>query len=227
MLIAIDAGHGGKDPGAVGNGVAEKDIALKLALKAGLYLRTNYDCDVAYTRNRDVFLSLLERANSANKVKADLFCSFHINSAGSTAKGFESYRYPGTKGKTLALQESVHKEVMKVLKTYKIVDRGMKQQNFAVLRETSMPALLTETLFISNPAEAKLLNSEAFLDQVAQAHAIGLAKATGLKKRNNATAQPKKQYYLMTDTFKNKAESEKNAQMLKEKLGWNVYVKET
>ena len=185
MLIAIDAGHGGKDSGATANGLMEKNITLQLAFKTGIFLRTNYSCDVMYTRNKDVFLTLSERANIANRVKADLFCSFHINSFDETSEGFETYRYPGTKGVTMELQKYVHEEVMNVLKTYEIMDRGMKQKDLAVVRETVMPALLTETLFISNPNEAKLLKSEEFISKVAQAHAVGLAKAAGLKEKSS------------------------------------------
>jgi N-acetylmuramoyl-L-alanine amidase len=226
MLIVIDAGHGGKDPGATANGLLEKDITLKLALKAGAYLRTNYNCDVKYTRDKDVSLTLSERANIANRAKADLFCSFHINSFESTSKGFETYRYPGTKGKTIELQKEVHKEVMEILKQYKVTDRGMKQKDLAVVRETNMPALLTETLFISNPNEAKLLKTESFLNKVAGAHAIGLAKVAGLKGKSS-NKQLEKKHYLMVGTFKSKAEAEKNANMLKKKYGWLIDVKES
>ncbi|MFE8698397.1 N-acetylmuramoyl-L-alanine amidase [Cytobacillus sp. FJAT-53684] len=220
MLIALDPGHGGSDPGAVGNGLLEKDITLKLALKTGTILRTQYDCDVMYTRNRDVSLTLSERASIANRSKADLFCSFHINSFNATAKGFETFRYSKTtKEKSIELQKNVHEEVMKALKPYGIMDRGMKAENFAVVRETIMPALLTETLFISNPNEAKLLKSDAFLDQVAAAHAAGIAKVAGLK-------SAEKKHYLMIGSFSSKAEAEKNAKMLKEEYGWVVHVKE-
>lgn len=227
MLIALDAGHGGKDPGATANRLLEKDITLQLALKTGTYLRTKYNCDVMYTRNKDVFLELSERANIVNRAKADLFCSFHVNSFNTSSKGFETFRYSNTtKQKTIELQKCVHAEVMKVLKPYGITDRGMKAGNFAVVRETSMPAILTETLFISNPNEAKLLISDDFLNKVAQAHAIGIAKAAGLKERSN-NEQPENKYYLMTGTFKNKAEAEKNAKMLKKEFGWLVHVKES
>lgn len=226
MLIAIDPGHGGKDPGAFGNGIFEKDITLQLALSAGKYLRTHYNCDVVYTRNKDVFLSLSERANIANMVKADLFCSFHINSFNTLSKGFETYRYPGKSGKSLELQKCIHEEVMKVLKQHNIPDRGMKQQNFAVVRETDMPAVLTETLFISNPIEAALLKSEDFINKVAEAHAVGLAKAAGLTKKTPSPQQAKK-YYLVTGTFKYKEEAEKNALMLTDQYGWIVRVRES
>lgn len=226
MLIVLDAGHGGGDPGATANGLLEKDITLQLALKTGNYLETNYHCEIFYTRMRDMYLSLSQRAIVANKAKADLFCSFHINSLNSASNGFETYRFPGTKGKTIELQKAVHEEVMRALKPYNITDRGMKEQDLAVVRETAMPALLTETLFISNPNEAKLLKSEAFLNEVARAHAIGLANAAGLIRKNNEK-EPEKKHYLITDAFKNKATAEENAKMLTEKYGWHVHVKES
>ena len=97
----------------------------------------------------------------------------------------------------------------------------MKEKNLAVVRKTVMPALLTEILFISNPEEAKLLRSEGFLDEVAQAHAIGIAKTARLIQLINT--QDKK-HYLKTGTFKNKEEADKQAQMLKDQYGWQVYV---
>ena len=97
----------------------------------------------------------------------------------------------------------------------------MKEKNLAVVRKTVMPALLTEILFISNPEEATLLRSEGFLDQVAQAHAIGIAKTARLIQKVN---KQDKKHYLQTGIFKNKEEAEKQAQMLKDKYGWQVTV---
>jgi N-acetylmuramoyl-L-alanine amidase len=74
-----------------------------------------------------------------------ILCSIYINSFSEQSEGFETYRYPGTSGTMAELQKNVHEEVMKVLKTYEIANRGMKQKNLAVVRETNMPALLTET----------------------------------------------------------------------------------
>ncbi|UGS22490.1 N-acetylmuramoyl-L-alanine amidase family protein [Flavobacterium channae] len=78
--VVLDAGHGGKDPGAVKNGVKEKDVALAVVLKIGKILEKNKDIEVIYTRKTDVFVELRERANIANKAKANLFVSVHCNS---------------------------------------------------------------------------------------------------------------------------------------------------
>lgn len=80
--VVIDAGHGGKDSGAVGKRAKEKDIALKIALKLGKLIEDNVsDVKVIYTRKTDVFVELYERANIANKAEADLFISIHVNSS--------------------------------------------------------------------------------------------------------------------------------------------------
>ena len=80
QIVVIDAGHGGRDPGAPGRNVNEKDIALKIALKAGQYIEENMgDVKVIYTRKTDVFVPLYQRAQIANENKADLFISIHVN----------------------------------------------------------------------------------------------------------------------------------------------------
>lgn len=92
--IVIDAGHGGKDPGAIGlNGLKEKDVCLAVALKLGKYIEDNLpDVEVFYTRKTDVFLELHERANIANKKNADLFISIHVNaSTNRAAYGTETF----------------------------------------------------------------------------------------------------------------------------------------
>jgi N-acetylmuramoyl-L-alanine amidase len=92
-VVVIDAGHGGEDPGALGKLSREKDIVLKIALKVGEYIEENCpDVKVIYTRDKDIFIPLYERADIANKAKADLFISIHANWAKSTkVSGAETY----------------------------------------------------------------------------------------------------------------------------------------
>jgi N-acetylmuramoyl-L-alanine amidase len=92
-VVVIDPGHGGKDPGAVVGKAREKDIVLDIALKLGNYIKTNFpDTKVIYTRSSDVFVPLFQRANIANKSKADLFISIHANYVNSkSVQGAETF----------------------------------------------------------------------------------------------------------------------------------------
>ena len=106
FVVVIDAGHGGKDTGCVGKISKEKDLTLKMALALGRFLERNCsDVKVIYTRKTDVFLELWQRAEIANRNKADLFISVHINAlpGGKIARGFQTYtlgrgRNSGKKG---------------------------------------------------------------------------------------------------------------------------------
>ncbi len=90
--VVLDAGHGGKDPGAVKNGVNEKDVVLAVTLKVGQLLDKYKDIDVAYTRKTDVFIDLDKRPRIANREKANIFVSIHCNSGdSSTATGTETF----------------------------------------------------------------------------------------------------------------------------------------
>src|SRR5690625_2868202 len=137
--IYLDAGHGGHDPGAVGNGLREKDVVLKIVKYARDYLLKNYKgVSVRLTRTTDKYLSLSQRANDANRWGADVFVSVHINAGG--GKGYEDFIWNGNvSSNTRSLQNAVHNEVSKHFNT----NRGKKRANFAVLRETRMPAVLT------------------------------------------------------------------------------------
>ncbi len=193
--IMIDPGHGGHDPGAVANGMKEKDLVLTIAKKTKAILEKVYGATVKLTRSTDVYIDLSQRARLANNWGADYFASIHINAAGGT--GFETFRYDklSASSSTGKQQTIVHDAIYNKIKE-KIGDRdrGTKSKNLAVLRETKMPAILTENLFIDRKEDAALLKQDSFLNLLAEGHAEGIAAAVGLKKVSSSSkTSPKKE----------------------------------
>ena len=170
--IFIDAGHGGTDPGALGNGVVEQAVNLNVArelarlLRQGGYevmeYRTTRVENVLPNKNAD----LRNRAAMANQWGADYFISIHTNSSlNPAANGFEAYVYR-LNSRSEELAQSIVDSVVSRLGSK---DNGVRQANFAVLRRTRMPATLLELGYLSNPTEALNLNSPAWQRAVAQA----------------------------------------------------------
>ena len=189
IRLVIDPGHGGKDPGAVGNGLLEKNINLEISKRLAKNL-SSYDVEVILTRDSDIYLDLAERCSIANRVNANYFCSIHVNAGGGT--GFESYIYSGAKADTERLRDTVHGAVAAYLKDAGFVDRGKKKADFYVLRETIMPAVLLENLFIDHKTDAASLKNPAFLDGLAKAITVGLATAMGLRPKTSPASPPEK-----------------------------------
>ena len=186
--LFIDPGHGGKDPGAVANGLQEKDIVLKLAKRIREILANEYEnVAVKMSRSDDSFPSLNARTSQANSWGADFFLSLHINAGGGI--GFESYIYVKTSGKTADAQTAIHNEIMKQIGGQGVQDRGRKQKNYHVLRETRMSSILTENLFIDSNSDADKLKNADFLERIARGHTNGLEKAFNLKRKENQAAQ--------------------------------------
>lgn len=170
-VIAIDPGHGGLDPGAVGFGLFEKDVVLKVGklLESELTQRKH---ETVMTRDRDLDLELQPRCNLANDKWADLFVSLHCNGhSNPTARGFETYYFPGSQMGGL-LASSIHTAVVQTCEIS--ADRGIKTANFLVLRNTSMPAVLVELAFITNEQDAARLTSERWQANAAKAIAAGI-----------------------------------------------------
>ncbi|MEN2450556.1 N-acetylmuramoyl-L-alanine amidase [Bacillus sp. JR_15] len=193
--IMLDPGHGGHDPGAVANGLKEKDLVLKIVKKTKTILEKVYGASVKLTRSTDVYVDLSQRARLANNWGADYFASIHINAGGGT--GFETFRFDklSASSSTGKQQKVVHDSIYNKIKG-KIGDRdrGTKSKNLAVLRETKMPAILTENLFIDRKEDAALLKQEAFLESLSEGHAEGIAAAVGLKKVSSSSkTSPKKE----------------------------------
>lgn len=218
--VALDPGHG-KDPGAVGpTGLKEKDVAFDITTRLGKLLTSN-GINIKYTRTADAFVGLSERAVIANRWGADYFVSVHCNAATtSSASGTETYHYAGSaKGKALA--NCIQTELVNTLK---LTNRGIKTANFAVLRETSMPAVLAEVAFISNPAEEKKLADSAFRQKAAEAIARGICKYLGIGFKAPVPAPTGKLYKVQVGAFSKRENAEALLQKLK-KAGFDGFIK--
>lgn len=216
FTLCIDAGHGGKDTGAPGSISVEKNINLNVALAFGRYVERNCpDVSVVYTRRTDVFVPLYERAEIANRRKADLFISVHTNAlrGNHTMRGFETYTLgdgtshaketnlevakrensvillekdyqqhyvgfdPNSPESNIMFEFIQDKNLTRSIEFAKMIqtqvcraanrpNKGVHQQNLAVLRLTSMPACLIELGYISTPSEERLLNSKDLVDNI-------------------------------------------------------------
>ncbi len=179
--IILDPGHGGNDPGAVANGLQEKNLNLIIALACREELK-KYNCKVVMTRTSDVTVSLADRKIISNNNKADLFVAFHNNAHSNIdARGFESFVFDGQlHSSTINYRDIVHNEVYSYIKTLGAMDRGKKRANFYVLREPSASCMLLEYLFLTNVADANLLKNNVVLQEFGRRTAIGIAKALSL-----------------------------------------------
>lgn len=213
MRIAIDPGHGGRDPGAVANGLREKDINLHVGLGVAYRLETEYeDVEVLRLRIGDETVSLRERTDKANVWGADFYFSIHSNAGGGA--GFESFRHPSAGERTKEIQYTIHDELMKFYHQFGRPDRGKKTANFHVLRETKMSAVLIENLFVDNKEEADLLRKVAFRNELTDAIVEAVAKALNLKRKQ---AQSKVLYKVQVGAFQYKENAERLKQELRNK----------
>jgi N-acetylmuramoyl-L-alanine amidase len=201
--VVIDAVHGGHDSGCLGASNYEKTVCLSIALKVGELIKSSFpNVKVVYTRDKDVFVELHERAAIANRNKADLFICIHANSASPSAYGAETYvlglhktdsqkqvaerensivkleQDKGARYKNIdlspdaliaiQLQMSVYldQSIMfaeRLQSEFKAIgrhDRGVRQAGFLVLHQTTMPSVLIETGFLTNPSEEQFLGSK-------------------------------------------------------------------
>lgn len=171
-LIVIDPGHGGRDPGAVGNGVQEKDLVMPMSLRLGRILQ-GMGYSVQYTRTTDVEVGLQPRVDLANNSRADVFISIHANSLASRSSevsGIETFHNPGS-STGFSLATLVQQQIISATGAR---NRGVKSARFFVIRHTQMPSILVETGFVTNPQEAANLNDPRYQERLAQAMARGI-----------------------------------------------------
>lgn len=192
VIIILDPGHGGKDPGAIFDGVKEAAFNLSIALKIRMHLEKLLpNAKVLMTRNSDIYLSLADRVEFCNKlhkntiyykvcddtIKDVFFISIHCNAALSdTARGMEVYVSQITRRSQLS--DRMASSISSVLKRagWKVrsnLNTAYKQANFYVLNHTFCPAVLVENLFITNAEDRRLLQEK--WPELARLEAIGIA----------------------------------------------------
>ena len=182
VKIFLDPGHGGHDSGGQGFGLNEKNIVLDIALKTAEILTKQYiGVEIMLSRTTDKFIELTERANMANKWNADYFVSLHTNAFDGKTGGFESFIHNGNVSKeTRNRQSEIHNYLAKNLP---VNDRGKKTANFNVLRNSNMPSILLEYMFIDNKNENSLLKSSSYRQSLGKLTADAIAKSFKLKRR--------------------------------------------
>lgn len=167
--VVIDAGHGGKDPGAPSvTGRWEKEFNLAVALKLYKLLEQESGIDPYLTRSEDVFIELYDRSGYANDLGADLFVSIHANRFTTPVSGVETYY---NRAESFRLAEVLHERLVAATG---LADRGVRKASFVVIRETNMPAVLLECGYLSNSHDAALLFTEAVQDRIAAELAAGI-----------------------------------------------------
>lgn len=176
-LIVIDAGHGGKDPGASSvTKKKEKDFNLTVSKKFNEKLKA-LGYNTIMTRDTDVFIDLYERTRIANNNNADIFVSIHANafSNNSSIEGIEVLHYPSS---TSDSKHSLHQIMLdELLKGTGAKSRGtIKRPKLVVLRETKMPAVLVEAGFLTNPKEEKLLFTDSYQNIIVDSMVKGVEK---------------------------------------------------
>ncbi|MGI5823574.1 MAG: N-acetylmuramoyl-L-alanine amidase [Dethiobacteria bacterium] len=174
--VCLDPGHGGSDPGAVGpTGLREKDVNLAIALQTAALLRAA-GVEVMLTREGDYYVDLPTRAIMANDRRSEIFVSIHSNAAlnNPVANGTSTYTYDGWQKEERAyLSALLQEELVSALGLRNI---GIFRENFAVLRNTQMPAALVEVAFVSNPAEEQRLADRDFQRRAAEALAQAITR---------------------------------------------------
>ena len=187
-VVYLDAGHGGYDPGASYFGISEKSLTLAIQSRVKAKLEAE-GYQVMTTRTSDTYVDLTDRSRAANASESDIFVSIHINASGSSAaQGIETYyyqpyaEYPSRINATyhanptrLSMSDTLANAIQSsLINATGAQNQGVKRQTFAVLRETTAPAVLLELGFLSNPQEAARLSTSAYQETLANAIVAGI-----------------------------------------------------
>ena len=189
-IVYLDAGHGGYDPGASYFGISEKSLTLAIQSRVKAKLEAE-GYQVVTTRTNDSFVDLTDRSRAANASESDIFVSIHINAAGSSdVQGIETYYYQPYAEYPSRINAAYHANPTRLSMSDTLANaiqsslinatgaqnQGVKRRTFAVLRETTAPAVLLELGFLSNPQEAARLTTSAYQETLANAIVAGIKR---------------------------------------------------
>ena len=189
-IVYLDAGHGGYDPGASYFGISEKSLTLAIQSRVKAKLEAE-GYQVVTTRTSDTFVDLTDRSRAANASESDIFVSIHINAAGSSdVQGIETYYYQPYAEYPSRINAAYHANPTRLSMSDTLANaiqsslinatgaqnQGVKRRTFAVLRETTAPAVLLELGFLSNPQEAARLTTSAYQETLANAIVAGIKR---------------------------------------------------
>ena len=189
-VVYLDAGHGGYDPGASYFGISEKSLTLAIQSRVKAKLEAE-GYQVVTTRTSDTYVDLTDRSRAANASESDIFVSIHINASGSSAaQGIETYYYQPYAEYPSRINAAYHANPTRLSMSDTLANaiqsslinatgaqnQGVKRRTFAVLRETTAPAVLLELGFLSNPQEAARLNTSAYQETLANAIVAGIKR---------------------------------------------------
>ncbi len=171
-LVVLDPGHGGSAPGAVYEGVMEKDLNLAVALKAKTLLEAQPDMEVLMTREEDKDVALEARPMLSNEKGADLFVSIHANALEEDAsfRGVLTFYHQDNQGGN-RLASAIQRGVVAQTEGN---DLGIREEDFAVTRLSEAPACLLEMGFMTNAEELSNLGDEAYQEKIAQGICDGI-----------------------------------------------------
>ena len=216
--VFLSAGHGGSDPGAVGNGLKEKDINLQIMLACQAEL-VRHGVVVVCSRTTDAYDPVQQEVREANASGADIAVSFHTNAGG--GDGSESFYWPtNANGKRLA--ELCEKHVKALGQN----SRGVKTNNLMFTRETTMTAVLCECAFIDTKKDITIVDTVAEQKKFGVAYAKAILEYFGIAYKAAAAPTPSKKttmYQVVTGSFSVKANAEARVKELKAK-GFDSFI---
>ncbi len=217
LIIVIDAGHGGKDSGAVGpNGLLEKDVSLAIAKKLALLLEKESGFKPVLVRNGDTFISIIDRLRFALNKRADMVVSIHADAF--DIRGVQGssviYHPKNMLDRTKHIGRLILKELGKISELH---SKFIKKQAITVLAAGKIPSIMVEAGFISNPAEAKKLADKTYQNEVARSIFVGI--------RKHFYEKPSKGTWVakMAKKIKEKFSRKRNANNISHLLEWPIH----